>query len=71
MKKIIIHSYIEDMDIAVNCVAKAIHKNEHYFEKGYEPIFTFTYNNEELVVASFNNKNSIRFNVYYNKSLGE
>ena len=71
MKKIIIHSYIEDTDIAVNCVARAIHKNEHLFENGYEPIFTFNYNDKELIVANFNNKNSIRFNVYYGERQGE
>ena len=71
MKKIIIHSYIEDTAIAVNCVARAIHKNEHLFENGYEPIFTFNHNDKELIVASFNNKNSIRFNVYYGERQGE
>lgn len=71
MKKIIIHSYIEDTAIAVNCAARAIYKNEHFFEDGYEPIFTFNHNDKELVVASFNNKNSIRFNVYYGEKQGE
>lgn len=69
-RKIIIHSYIEDTDIAVNCVARAL-SNKRLFENGYEPVFVFYHNGRALVVASFNNKNSIRFNVYYDERQGE